>query len=145
MHDVELFLSLAEISGVFVGFGVLIAVRSGSAAEADAISYIRWVLASGVWVIVAALAPIIVSQYGISGHELWLGCSLVALALYVGMMVLIGMTPENRADVAITRATLPISRIVLVMGPTFWLPSAALMLALAIVILGLAPDQDRAL
>ena len=31
MQDTELFLSLAEIAGVFVGFGALIAVRSGAA------------------------------------------------------------------------------------------------------------------
>ena len=31
MQDVELFLSLAEIAGVFVGFGALISVRSGAA------------------------------------------------------------------------------------------------------------------
>jgi hypothetical protein len=30
MQDTELFLSLAEIAGVFVGFGALISVRSGA-------------------------------------------------------------------------------------------------------------------
>ena len=34
MQDTELFLSLAEIAGVFVGFGALIAVRSGGPTEA---------------------------------------------------------------------------------------------------------------
>jgi hypothetical protein len=37
------------------------------------------------------------------------------------------------------------ARIVLIMAPTFWLPTAALVLALAVVILGLAPGQERAL
>ena len=30
MQDTEMFLSLAEIAGVFVGFGALISVRSGT-------------------------------------------------------------------------------------------------------------------
>jgi hypothetical protein len=141
----ELFLSLAEIAGVFVGFGALIAVRSGSAAEAEAVSSIRWVMSSGVWVVIAALAPVIASQYAISGHELWLGCSLLALVLLVALMLVLGRTPENRADVASTLAVVPRAQIALVMGLTFWLPTAALVLALALVFLGLAPDREQAL
>ena len=38
MQDTELFLSLAEIAGVFVGFGALIAVRSGGPSDAADIS-----------------------------------------------------------------------------------------------------------
>jgi hypothetical protein len=33
MQDTELFLSLAEIAGVFVGFRALIAIRGGGATE----------------------------------------------------------------------------------------------------------------
>jgi hypothetical protein len=147
MHDTELFLSLAEIAGVFVGFGALIAVRSGSEAEAEAISTIRWVMSSGVWVVIAALAPVVANQYGLNGHELWLGCGLLALALLVASMLAMGRTPENRADVATTLAVVPMARIVLVMGLTFWLPTVALVLvlALAVVFLGLAPGQEQAL
>jgi hypothetical protein len=35
MQDADLFLSLAGIAGVFVGFGALISVRSGDPSEAD--------------------------------------------------------------------------------------------------------------
>jgi hypothetical protein len=145
MSDTELFLSLAEIAGVFVGFGALIAVRSGSSAEAEAISAIRWVMSSGVWVVVAALAPVIANQYGVSGHELWLGCGLLALVLLVVLMLAMGRTPENRADVALTFAVVPRAQIVLVMGLTFWLPTAVLVLALALVFLGLAAGHEQAL
>ena len=41
MQDVDLFLSLAEIAGVFVGFGALISVRSGGASEAGEVTGIR--------------------------------------------------------------------------------------------------------
>ena len=35
MQNVELFVHMAEIAGVFVGFGALIAVRSGGASGAE--------------------------------------------------------------------------------------------------------------
>lgn len=145
MPEPDLFLSLAEIAGVFVGFGALITVRSGSAAEAEAISVIRWVMASGVWVIVCALAPVIASQYAVGGHELWLACAVLALVLLATSVLALGRTPENRADVATTLAVVPRVQVVLVMGVTFWLPTAALVLALGAVLLGLAPAQEQAL
>ena len=46
MQDTELFLSLAEIAGVFVGFGALISVRSGGPTEVDEVArcgaWSRW-------------------------------------------------------------------------------------------------------
>ena len=98
MQDTELFLSLAEIAGVFVGFGALIAVRSGGTMEASEVNGIRWVVTIAIWVVIAALAPIIISSYDLTGHELWLVCSLLALALLVVMIVVFARTPENRAD-----------------------------------------------
>ena len=44
MQNTELFLSLAEIAGVFVGFGALISVRSGGPTEAGEVTGIRWVM-----------------------------------------------------------------------------------------------------
>ena len=43
MQDTEMFLSLAEIAGVFVGFGALISVRSGGPSDAHEVTCIRWV------------------------------------------------------------------------------------------------------
>lgn len=145
MSSGDLFLSLAEIAGVFVGFGALITVRSGSAAEAEAISVIRWVMASGVWVIVCALAPVVANQYVVASHELWLACAVLALVLLATLILALGQTPENRADVAATLAVVPRAQVVLVMGVTFWLPTAGLVLALVAVLLGLAPAQEQAL
>ena len=85
MQDTELFLSLAEIAGVFVGFGALIAVRSGGPTEAHEVTYIRWVMSIAIWVVIAALVPVIISRYALTGHELWLVCSLLALVLFVVM------------------------------------------------------------
>jgi hypothetical protein len=145
MQDTELFLALAEIAGVFVGFGALIAVRSGATLEASEINSIRWVLTIAIWVVIAALAPVMISRYDITGHELWLGCSLLALALLAVMIVVFARAPENLADRAATFATVPRAKIALVAGPTFWLPFVLLVLALALVVLGPFPNQEQAL
>jgi hypothetical protein len=145
MQSVELLLSLAEIAGVFVGFGALIAVRSGAAVEASEINTIRWPVTIAIWVVIAALTPVIISRYDTTGHQLWLACSLPALALLAVMIVVFARTPENRADVADTFATMPRGRIALVAGLTFWLPFVLLVLALVLVVLGTFPDQEQAL
>jgi hypothetical protein len=62
MQGTDLFLSLAEIAGVFVGFGALIAVRSAATMDASEINGIRWVVTPHL---VIALAPIVVSSYGL--------------------------------------------------------------------------------
>jgi hypothetical protein len=145
MQDTELLLSLAEIAGVFVGFGALIAVRTGATMQASEVNSIRWPVTIAIWVVIAALAPVFISSYGISGHQLWLVCSLLALALLVVMVVVFARTPENRADVAATFATAPWMKLALYAGLTFWLPFVLLLLALTLVVLGPAPDREQAL
>jgi hypothetical protein len=145
MQDTELFLSLAEIAGVLVGFGALIAVRSGATMEVGEINDIRWVMTTGIWVVIVALAPTIISSYGATGHELWLLCGLLALALLVIMISVFARTPENQAELDHNLATVPRAKIALVMVPTFWLPLALLVLALVLVVLGPFPDQEQAL
>lgn len=145
MQDTELFLSLAQIAGVFVGFGSLIAVRSGGAIGVSEINGIRWVVTTGIWVVIVALAPTIVSSYGLTGHRLWLGCSLLALALLVVMIAVFLRTPENLAVMADNLATVPPALTALVMVPTVWLPLVLIVLALALAALGPFPNQEQAL
>jgi hypothetical protein len=145
MQDVDLLVQLAGIAGVFVGFGALIAVRSGGTMEASEVNSIRWPVTISIWVVIAALAPVIISRYDIAEHDLWLACSLLALVLLAGMIAVFGRTPENRADVAATAATMPRAKIALLAGSTFWLPFVLLVLALALVALGLFPNQEQAL
>lgn len=145
MQGADLFLSLAEIAGVFVGFGALIAVRSAATMGASEINGIRWVVTTAIWVVIVALAPIIVSSYGLTSHELWLVCSLLALALLVVMIGVFLRTPENQAVLADNLATVPPAVTALVMVPTFWVPLVLLVLALALVVLGPLPNQEQAL
>ena len=145
MQDADLLVQLAGIAGVFVGFGALISVRSGRPTEVGEVNSIRWVVTIAIWVVIIALAPVIISRYDIADHDLWLACSLLALALLVVMIVVYGRAPENRADVAATFATMPRAKIALFAVLTFWLPFVLLVLALTLLVLGLFPDQAQAL
>jgi hypothetical protein len=145
MQDTELFIHSAEIAGVFVGFGALIAIRSGASMTASEINDIRWVMTAGIWVVVVALAPAYIASYGLGGRELWLASGLLALAFLGIVLVVFARTPENRAELQANVGRIPRRVIVLVYGSTFWLPLAGLVLALGFVILGLFPDQQEAL
>jgi hypothetical protein len=140
MQDTDLFLSLAEIAGVFVGFGALISVRSGGASDAHEVTYIRSVLIAAIWVVVAGLAPVIVSHYDIAGHELWLACSLVALVLWLGLWIAAEQAPESQETfAAMSRARSVVESVV------FLLLIVPMVGALILVVLGLFPDQEPAL
>jgi glucan phosphoethanolaminetransferase (alkaline phosphatase superfamily) len=145
MQGADLLIPLAEIAGVFVGFGALIAARSGATLAVSEVNSIRWVVTTGIWVVIVALAPMIINSYGVTGHQLWLVCSLLALAVLVVMIIVFARTPENRAQLADSLATTPRVEIALVMGPTFWLPLVLLVVALALVVLDLLPRQEQAL
>jgi len=114
MQDADLLVQLAGIAGVFVGFGALISVRSGGPSEVDEVSTIRWVMSLGIWVIIAALTPVIVNRYDKAGHELWLVCGLLALVLFAVMLAVNGRAPETRAGRAAALAATPRARAMMV-------------------------------
>jgi hypothetical protein len=145
MQDTELFLSLAEIAGVFVGFGALIAVRSGATMALSEIIWMRYVMVAGIWVVIAALAPTMIGSCGVGGHELWLACSVLALALFAVMVIVFTLTPENQAERARASSSVPRRVAAAVYGSTVWVPMPLLVLALALVALGPFPDQEQAL
>jgi len=147
MQDADLLVQLAGIAGVFVGFGALISVRGGGPSEVDEVSTIRWVMSLGIWVIIAALAPVIVNRYDIAAHELRLVCSLLALVLFAVMLAVNGRAPETRAGraAALSGTRRATAMVVAQAVPTVWLPMVFIVLALALVALGLFPDQEPAL
>ena len=109
MLDVDLFLSLAEIAGVFVGFGALIAVRSRDASEAQEVAPLRAVVMTGMMTIIAALAPVTLDRYHLADHEIWALSSLVVLVTYSGLAFIHIRAPEYRAaaaDLMATRSTI---------------------------------------
>jgi hypothetical protein len=102
-------------------------------------------MSCAIWVVIAALLPILVSRYGAVGHDLWLACSPIALVLMAVMLAAEALSAENRADRERTLAGTSRAAIVAAMAPTFWLPTIALGLALVAILFGLFPDQDEAL
>ncbi len=140
MQDADLFLSLAEIAGVFVGFGALISVRSGGTSDTHEVSNIRPVVSLAICVVVAALAPVIISRYALAGHELWLVCSLITLVLFIGLWIVNYRTPEMREEVAAA----PTAEIVREVAANALLV-IPMIGVLILVVLGLFPDQEPAL
>jgi hypothetical protein len=140
MQDTELLIALAEIAGVFVGFAALISVRGAGTSEAHEVTFIRVVVWTAVWVVIAALAPVVISRYDITGHELWLVSSLVVLALFHVMWIASRRTPEHKVDMASYPRTM-IVEYTFLMG----LLMVPMNIALILVVLGLFPDQEPAL
>ena len=141
MQDTELFLSLAEIAGVFVGFGALIAVRSGGPDEAWGIASIGMVVMGAAQVIVLALAPVAISRFAIPDHVVWVSSSVLFLVVFwVLGEVLERLFPERMA----MRTAWPMKARwrVEVVGLVVVLP---MHLALIAILLGVAPDADAAL
>jgi hypothetical protein len=140
MQDADLLVQLAGIAGVFVGFGALISVRSGGPSDAHEVTYIRAVVSVAIWVVIAALAPVIVSRYGLAGHELWLACSLLALVLLLGQWIVNERTTESRELGAAYSRAQTIGTMASYLG--LMIPTIA---ALVVIVLGLFPDQEPAL
>jgi hypothetical protein len=142
MPETELFLSLAEIAGVFVGFGALIALRSSAPRDMYDLLMIGMVVWVAIAVVVIALAPVVVSGFGVAGHTLWLVSSVIALLVFfAGDEVVTRASRERRAF--ITEA--PIRRRwrgELAGGIVSWIPATV---ALGLVILGVLPEQEAAL
>lgn len=142
MQDADLFMELAGIAGVFVGFGALIAVRGGGASGAFEIAYMRGVVSYGLLAIVAALTPVTLGRYSLGEHQTWALSSVVVLVGLVAMTALNASTPEYRDETAV--ATRSRWLLVLAMvGIAFLMLAAAL--APIVILLGAAPDLEAAL
>ena len=141
MQDTELFMELAGIAGVFVGFGALIAVRSGGTSDVFEVAWMRGVVSLGLVAVLAALAPVVISRYGLSEHEVWALSSVLFLVGFVGTFLIINLSPEARAEGAD-----PVRRSVKIIRLAVWVPSIAfLILAPNAIALGLAPAIEEAL
>ncbi len=144
MQDTELFLSLAEIAGVFVGFGALIAVRSGGAGDPQEVAPMRVVVGFGMLTIIAALAPVTLGRYDLGDHEV-LALSSVLVAIVFGVLLFVQVrAPEYKAARTVVMATRPAPQNLLenVAGLLIGGGSA---LALVVIVLGVAPELEVAL
>ena len=87
MQDTDLFMELAGIAGVFVGFGALIAVRSGGPTDAQEVTPMRIVVWLGIMAVIAALAPVTLGRYGLTDHQVLALSSVLVLVAWGVMFV----------------------------------------------------------
>ena len=144
MPDTELFLSLAEIAGVFVGFGALIAVRSGGTGEPHEVAPMRLVVGLGMLTVIAALAPVTLGRYDLGDHEV-LALSSILVAIVFGVLLFVHFrSPEYRAARAIVMPTHPALQTALENVAWLLIIGGSAMAVVAIV-LGVAPELEAAL
>jgi hypothetical protein len=91
-------------------------------------------------VVIVALAPVIVGRYGVTGHDLWMACSLGALVLLLGLWIVGERTTEAREVGAAYSRAQTVGVVAFTLG--LMIPAIA---ALTLVMLGLFPDQEPAL
>lgn len=148
MQDAQLLVPLAEIAGVFVGFGTLIAVRSGGPTEPQVVSPMRAMVSMGMLTMVAALTPGALSRFDLAGHQLWAVSSAFVLAGWIVLIVVSFRTPEYRtgwaAEIEKERAQRP--GMLTIVGTAFYvLYMMAVSLTPIVIMLGLVPDLELAL
>lgn len=138
-QDFDLFVGLAEIAGVFVGFAALISFTRRSEMKTPQLVQIRAVVSIGLMVIVAALFPIALGHYGITGHKLWLVSSLVFLALLWFAMIFGFRKPEYREVMATQMRTTPVA------SAFFWVVlELPIQVPLFLTVFGPFPDLEPA-
>jgi hypothetical protein len=139
VQDVELFISIAEIAGVFVGFGALISVTRRNQIEFSQLGRIRGVVLVGLVVVVSALIPVGLDRYGVAGHDLWFICSLIFLSLIWIISISYLRKPEYR------ELTIKEARTSRLMSAFFWLLlEAPIHVVLILTLLGLYPNLEPA-
>ena len=139
MVDVELFVTIAEIAGVFVGFAALISVTRRSEIDAAQLGQIRAVVTVGLLVVVAALVPVGLAAYEVADQGLWVASSVVYLILNWIVIVLALRRPENRQLAGTQARTTPF------LAAVFWLLEVAVQVPLILIVFGLDTSLDPAL
>lgn len=132
---IELFVTMAEIAGIFVGFGALISVTGRAEIGDEQLGHIRAVVTIGLVVLVAGLIPVGLDRYGVTGRSLWFTASLVFLALSWVVNVLSLRRAESRQLVLAQLRTRPWS------AAFFWLLlELPVQVPLFLALFGVRPD-----
>jgi hypothetical protein len=147
MQDADLFLGLAGIAGVFVGFGALIAVRSGGPTEPQEVTPVRGIVSMGMLAVLAALDPVTLARFDLTEHQVWgLSSALMLLGWFAIMLALV-RTPEYKPNaVAMLEADRARPRwLVVIEGVVWGLYVLAALITPVVIILGLVPELEAAL
>ena len=138
-EDLNLLIEIANIAGIFVGFGALISVTRRAEINALQLGLIRAVVTIGLVVIVAALIPIGLGRFGLVGHDLWLISSLIFLILTWATTLLSLRSRENRQLTTTRTRSHPINALIL------WIfLEVPMQVFLVLAVLGLFPQHEPA-
>jgi hypothetical protein len=137
--DRSAFIAIAEIAGVFVGFGALISVSRRSDIGPAQLGAIRAVVTAGLTVVVAALIPVVLGNFGLEDRTVWLASSLAFLALSWAVIGLSLRAPANRRLMVTLARDQPVSSLF------FWLAlELPIQVPLLLAVLGLFQGLDVA-
>ena len=138
MSDGELLVALAEIAGVFVGFGALIGfTRSGGFAASDRLR-VNGVVLVGLLVVAGALIPVGLGRYSLESSTVWRLSSFA----YLLLIWVVNLAPfRDAADRSFIRSQKAEPVRVVVMLSLELLLQAPLVL----VLLGVSPGSASAL
>jgi hypothetical protein len=137
--DSVLFIAIAEIAGVFVGFGALISVTRRADVAPAQLGAIRAVVTAGLTVVVAALIPVAMASYGVGGRTLWFFSSLAFLLLSWAVIGLSLRSASNRQLLGSLAKDAPVSSLF------FWLAlELPIQVPLILAVLGLYRELDPA-
>jgi hypothetical protein len=145
VQDADLFMELAGIAGVFVGFAALIAVRSGGPSDPLEVAPMRMVVSLAMLAIVAALAPVVLGRYDLTDHQVWALSSALAWVGFALMGAVSARTPEYRAGWSTSIAATRLTPSDVVEWAAFALYMIVLLVAPIIIMLGVAPESEAAL
>ncbi|MFN3211499.1 MAG: hypothetical protein ACE37M_00185 [Henriciella sp.] len=81
INHITLFYTVAQIAGVFVGFGTLIAFTKPKHVTTAQQQALTATVMAGLLVIVAALLPVLLFAYGVSPNTVWPVSAVVILAI----------------------------------------------------------------
>jgi len=138
-ETLSLYVTLAEIAGVFVGFGALISITRREDASPDRVARIRAAVTIGLVVIVAALLPLVISRYDVAEQTVWRVSSLIFLALSWSVIVLSVRSRGNREIIRSEAREHPRS------SAFFWLAlEVPVQLPLILAVLAIPPDLGEA-
>jgi hypothetical protein len=139
MIERDLLIAMAEIAGVFVGFGALISVTRRDKIESEQLVQIRAVVTIGLIVMVTGLVPVGLDQYGLPGRGLWFFSSLLFLLLNLAVIILSLRRRDNRQLAVGSARSSP------AMALFFWLLlELPVQVPLLLIIFGVHPVLDPA-
>jgi hypothetical protein len=140
-QTIDLLISMAEISGVFVGFGVLIgAVQSSGPIAPEKKALAQGVSAIGIVALLGALIPPTISAFGLSAYPLWFYSS-IGFEVVIAIGFFAALSQQNFREFGIlNRKRWP------VLSMIFLIPlEMTLQLSLIFVLFGVFPEKANAL